>query len=577
MRTDEPMYSKIAKERFFNFIIRTNIFKETQYENLSFSEVSAIVIDKISEIIPSYGMRKALVILTESVDEIEFFTEKGYEVTAITTNINLTNVNDKILLLDESFTSFPDKSFDVIWSKHSLNKSISAVFTLTEYFRMLKNDGLLYLELISDENFLNKTNIENNFSLYRKEIWKLLIENTGFNVIDTIDLSLAGKEPGVKNLYWMFFCNKFKSTNLTDNEKEESYNLYLALSKGENFGWGVCSKYLKNEVAKLYKNVYEWDFEREGDKSTNVKGKVFHALTGIEFESISKLRGSENYGYTFFENEILPISIENSKKYDIVIGGSTWCKEKMLEKGITNVDVLIQGIDPDIFYPVENRQNEDVFVIFSGGKFELRKGQDSVIKAISILQKKYSNIILLNVWYNMWPQTMELMYHSPHIKFERFGNSWTEQINHILAINDVDITKVATYEIVPNTQLRDLYALTDIGVFPNRCEGGTNLVLMEYMACARPVIASYTSGHKDILTDENSIPLKLTKPFRLYDNNNKLWADWEDISIDELVDKLEFAYHNREAIRKIGQKAGEDLKNFTWHNSGKELLRIVGL
>jgi len=177
----------------------------------------------------------------------------------------------------------------------------------------------------------------------------------------------------------------------------------------------------------------------------------------------------------------------------------------------------------------------------------------------------------------MWPQTMELMYHSPHIKFERFGNSWTEQINHILAINDVDITKVATYEIVPNTQLRDLYALTDIGVFPNRCEGGTNLVLMEYMACARPVIASYTSGHKDILTDENSIPLKLTKPFRLYDNNNKLWADWEDISIEELVDKLEFAYHNREAIRKIGQKAGEDLKNFTWHNSGKELLRIVGL
>ncbi len=577
MLSNEPKFSKIAKERFFNFLEKNEAFYETQYENTSWVEVSEIVVNKISEIIPSYGKRNALVILTESVEEIRLFIEKGYNVTAITTNKNICDYNDKIQLIDESFTSFSDKSFDVIWSKHSLNKSLSAIFTLTEYFRLLTNDGLLYIELISDENFTNKTSIGSNFSLFRKEIWKLLVENTGFNVIDIIDLSLSSKDPAMKNLFWMFFCNKYKKTNLTDNDKEEKNNLYLALSKGENFGWGVCSKYLKNEVVKLYKNVYEWDFEREGDKSINVTGKVFHALTGIEFDSLSKLRGSENFGYTFFENEILPVSVENAKKYDIVVGGSTWCKEKMISKGITNVDVLIQGIDPEIFYPVENKLNDDVFVIFSGGKFELRKGQDTVIKAISIMQKKYPNIVLLNAWYNMWPHTMELMHHSPYIKFERFGDTWADQINHVLSINDVDISKVATYEIVPNTQLRDLYAHTDIGIFPNRCEGGTNLVLMEYMACGRPVIASYTSGHTDILTDDNSLPLKLTKPFRLYDSNNRLWADWEDVSINELVDKLEFAYHNRELIRKIGQRAGEDLKKLTWQNSGKELLRIVGL
>ncbi len=577
MLFNEPMFSKIAKERFFNFLEKNRILFETKYENISFSEVSGIVINKISEIIPSYGKRTALVILTESIEEISMFTEKGYNVTAITTNKSLCNLNDQIGFIDESFTSFPDKSFDVIWSKHSLNKSISSIFTLTEYFRLLSNDGLLYVELISDENYINKDNIENNFSLFRKDIWKLLFENTGFNIIDIIDLSLSSKIPTIKNQYWMFFCNKYRKTNLTDSDKEEKNNLYLALSKGENFGWGVCSKYLRNEVGKLYKHVYEWDFEREGEQITKVNGKVFHALTGIEFESLSKLRGTENFGYTFFENEILPISIENAKQYDLVIGGSTWCEEKMLEKGITNIDVLIQGIDPEIFYPIENKQNDDVFVVFSGGKFELRKGQDAVIKAISILQKKYSNIVLVNAWYNMWPHTMDLMQRSPYIKYERFGDNWVDQVNHILSINDVDISKVATYEIVPNTQLRDLYSFTDIGVFPNRCEGGTNLVLMEYMACARPVIASYTSGHTDILTDDNSLPLKLTKPFRLYNKDNKLWADWEDISITELVDKLEFAYHNRKKIREIGEKAGEDLKKFTWANSGKELLRIVGL
>jgi hypothetical protein len=34
----------------------------------------------------------------------------------------------------------------------------------------------------------------------------------------------------------------------------------------------------------------------------------------------------------------------------------------------------------------------------------------------------------------------------------------------------------------------------------------------------------------------------------------------EDISINELVDKLESAYNNRSKIKEIGSKAGEDLK-----------------
>lgn len=577
MTYNNGVFNNIAKDRFFNFIEKNKFIEYPKNEDAASAEVTTIIIDKISEIIPSYGERKVLVILLQSIDEIRYFTEKGYDVTAISFNKSLCEQDDKIIYADDGFTNFPDKSFDIIWSKYALNKSLCAVYTLAEYFRLLNNDGLLYVEIISDENYLDKKNIDNNFSLYRKEIWKLLFENVGFNIIDVIDLSLSTQNPMVKDKFWLFFCNKLKNTNLTDIDKEDRNNLYLALSKGENFGWGVCSKYLKKEVSKLYKYVYEWDFEAEKDEETRVKGKVFHALTGIEFNSISKLRGTENYGYTFFENELLPISVENAKKYDVVIGGSTWCKEKMLEKGITNVDVLIQGIDPEIFYPVENKQRDDVFVIFSGGKFELRKGQDAVIKAVSILQKKYSDIVLVNAWYNMWPQSMELMLHSPYIKYERKGDNWIDFINNILSINGVDVSKVATYEIIPNTQLRDLYALTDIGVFPNRCEGGTNLVLMEYMACGRPVVASYTSGHVDILTDENSLPLKLTKPFRLYDNNNKLWADWEDISINELVDKLEFAYHNRDKIKKIGAKAGEDLKKFTWENSGKELLRIVGL
>ena len=47
--------------------------------------------------------------------------------------------------------------------------------------------------------------------------------------------------------------------------------------------------------------------------------------------------------------------------------------------------------------------------------------------------------------------------------------------------------------------------------------------------------------------------------------------------LDELVDKIEYAYNHREEIRKIGQKAGEDLKRFTWERTAKRLLGILGI
>ncbi len=578
MKNNDEFISNFGLQRLLDYL-EVNLKESVEMEsNERFLDVSSIVINKIVDIIPPENDRRVLVILYNSLEEINFFIDKGYKVTSITSNQKAYEVGkyifENIHLMDQSFINFPDKSFDIIWSKHTLQKSIFPSFTLKEFYRVLKDDGLLYVEVPADTNIITDKKIEqSDKSLYTKALWQKNLENANFNVIDNVDVNLHRENTLHNDLFWMYFCNKIKAHNLQSVQKK----IYLALSKGENFGWGVCSKYLRKEVSKLYSKTYEWDFEQETGDEEIIDGKVFHAITGIEFESISKIRGTENYGYTFFENELLPKSIQNAKNYDLVIGGSTWCKDKMLEKGINNVDVLIQGIDPEIFYPVENKQNEDMFVIFSGGKFELRKGQDSVLKAVSILQKKYPNIVLVNVWYNMWPHTMDLMYNSPHIKFEHFGTTWIEQMEHLYQLNDIDAARVATYEIVPNTQLRELYALTDIGIFPNRCEGGTNLVLMEYMACARPVIASYTSGHTDVLTDEISYPLKQMKPFRLYDNDNKLWADWEDVSIVELVDKIEYAYNNRAEIRLKGAKAGEYMKNFTWQKSAEDLLKIMGI
>ena len=54
---------------------------------------------------------------------------------------------------------------------------------------------------------------------------------------------------------------------------------------------------------------------------------------------------------------------------------------------------------------------------------------------------------------------------------------------------------------IRNHQMARVLREVDVAVFPNRCEGGTNLVAMECMACGIPTILSNNTGHKDLVAD----------------------------------------------------------------------------
>jgi glycosyltransferase involved in cell wall biosynthesis len=351
--------------------------------------------------------------------------------------------------------------------------------------------------------------------------------------------------------------------------------LFVGLVEGKNYGWGVCSRYLIRELSRLT----DCRILNKADKSAqdeNLEGKLFQALTGVDFfPMFEKARGRQNYGYTFFENELTRHSLENAKRYDLILGGSSWCRDRMLERGITHCGVLIQGIDPELFFPVEEEKEPERFVIFSGGKFELRKGQDLVLKAFKTLQDKYPDMWLVNCWYNIWPESMRLMSHSSHVRFEVHPGSWQEKMQHTYALNGLDSSRIVTCDLMPAELQRELYRNTDVGVFPNRCEGGTNLVLMEYMACGKPVIASCTSGHQDIISEGNALLLKDLKDYHIAGPDRQLFARWQEPSLDELIARIEWAYHHRDETRRLGRNAGDDLKRFTWEACARRLLSHI--
>jgi len=375
--------------------------------------------------------------------------------------------------------------------------------------------------------------------------------------------------------------------------------MYAVLPTGSFHGWGVCGKYITKELSRLtalrlvtegfdaasIQDAFDYRLlksllvpEQEHQKlragtPVNIDVPVLQNIVDKSLRpALPSFRGSWNVGYTFFEDNVLaPEYIENGRRfYDVVVTGSTWCEDVLRQYGLTNVTTIIQGIDPTIFNPTHAGKEYfgDKFVLFSGGKFELRKGQDLVLRAFKVLQDRYKDVLLVNSWFNHWAASMQTMTSSPHIRFNPKSGDYLAIMQQTMVDNGIDPERVITLPPYPNIMMTRIYRNTDIGVFPNRCEGGTNLVLMEYMACGKPVIGSYNSGHRDILTDRNSIPLRAMRPISVSHGGQPI-AVWDEPQLDELIARLDWAYHHRTELRAIGAQAGMDMAGLTWERTAR--------
>jgi glycosyltransferase involved in cell wall biosynthesis len=381
--------------------------------------------------------------------------------------------------------------------------------------------------------------------------------------------------------------------------------IYTVLPLGSFHGWGICGKYINKELSQrdqvclVAEEINPESFENELDfrffmelliskaelegiikqKEVTLPYPVIQAMNNQNYmPNLPQLRGTQNIGYTFFEDNIIPKqNIENADRYyDLVVTGSSWCEEMLRFYGLRKATTIIQGIDPLIFNPLHKEKEyfKDRFVLFSGGKFELRKGHDIVIKAYKVLQDRYPDVMLMTCWHNQWPGSINTMTGSPYLNFRMTTDNFFDLINQVLQDNGIDVNRVVNLPAYPNVMLPRIYKNTDLGFFPNRCEGGTNLVLMEYMACGKPVLGSFNSGHKDILTDNNSI--KINKMGVLTVSVNGVdTAVWDEPYLDETIEKLDWAYQHREEIKTLGEQAGKDLSALTWERTGQQFYELV--
>lgn len=141
---------------------------------------------------------------------LEFFREQGFHAVGITLNaIDVESCRKKgfqVYEMDQSFLRFGDAEFDLIWCRHCLEHSIFPYFTLSEFYRVLRPQGYLYVEVPAPETHCRHETNQNHYSVMGKSMWYELMRRTGFRVLDVVDISFEVKLG--PDLYWAFLQQK---------------------------------------------------------------------------------------------------------------------------------------------------------------------------------------------------------------------------------------------------------------------------------------------------------------------------------------------------------------------------------
>lgn len=289
------------------------------------------------------------------------------------------------------------------------------------------------------------------------------------------------------------------------------------------------------------------------------------------------LAGEPSIGVTFFESTPLDAeAVARARQFPLIITGSTWNERILRACGIERVATVLQGIDPTLFHPApRSGYFGDRFLVFSGGKLERRKGQDLVLAAFVRFARSHPDALLVTAWHSPWPalaRSLDASGLAAPVPFRADGS--------------VDATRWATESGLPPHQFVDLGSVPnaamapilremDCAVFPNRGEGGTNLVAMECMASGVPTILSANTGHLDLIGDDCCYALASQAPVIGEGAGVGDVEGWGESSVDEIIESLERAYSDRADARRRGARGAARLAPLTWKATADAMKRHV--
>jgi tetratricopeptide (TPR) repeat protein/glycosyltransferase involved in cell wall biosynthesis len=290
-----------------------------------------------------------------------------------------------------------------------------------------------------------------------------------------------------------------------------------------------------------------------------------------------RVTARRNAGVVFFEDTIFDAgALTRARSLDVIVTGSHWNENVLRERGLTQVATVLQGIDPTVFHPApRSGQFADRFVVFSGGKLEYRKGQDLVVAAFRGFRARHPEALLVVAWHNNWPSLISDLDLAGHVRGVPRLEGSTLAITEWLAANGIPAEAVLDVGRVPNALMGQIVREADVALFPNRCEGGTNLVAMECMAAGVPTIVSSNTGHLDLAATGGCITLEQQRAPRRPSRFFRGIDGWGESDVEEMVEGLELAFHDRSLVASIAARGVASMAELSWRHQTAKLVDVL--
>jgi SAM-dependent methyltransferase len=136
---------------------------------------------------------------------LERFREIGVEAVGLTLGSDYEACRAKgfdVHQMDQNFMDFPDASFDFLWCRHVIEHSIAPLFTLSEYRRLVKPDGHVYIEVPAPDTSAHHETNPNHYSVLPLSSWLSLFPRAGLALERSVALNFTA--PCGPDTYWAF-------------------------------------------------------------------------------------------------------------------------------------------------------------------------------------------------------------------------------------------------------------------------------------------------------------------------------------------------------------------------------------
>lgn len=334
------------------------------------------------------------------------------------------------------------------------------------------------------------------------------------------------------------------------------------------------SKIARNIILSLIKTGIEVNvYERKGflyDSNFEIENEIKERINNkFDGDVILTFEHPKNYiylpenkikvGFLVYEFTSLPeIWVRNINRYlDMVFVPSKFTYKVFVDSGVdrSKLKVLRYGIDPEIYYPVENKVlNELVFLSIASP--HKREGVDILLESFYKAFNNISNVkLILKLSYMTYGNEKSF-----EIKnFNRLIENYKKLLGDKLYI---------TYKKMSEYEIAELYRKSNVYFSLSKAES-FGLCFLESIASNRPVIALNYSGQSDFLNETNSYFVD----YRIVETEGEEYDDTEVKqfiscpSMESAVEKLSEVYTGKNNLKQTSVSS-----HYYWDTIVRELL-----